>query len=195
MILRDKNRANIIIWSIANETPHSAERDAFLGKLATYARTQDSTRLISMAMEVTGQSNYVNRLQDNMNKYVDVVSFNQYVGWYRDVNDAPKMRWERPYDKPVIISEFGGGAKYGLHGQKNQRWTEEFQENLYRENLAMLDRVDGLAGTTPWILKDFRSPRRVLTGIQDYYNRKGLVSDRGERKKAWYVLKDWYDGK
>ena len=195
MIQRDKNRANVIIWSIANETPHSAERDAFLGKLATYARSLDSTRLISMAMEVTGQSNYVNRLQDNMNKYVDVVSFNQYVGWYRDVNDAPKMQWEIPYDKPVIISEFGGGAKYGLHGQKNQRWTEEFQENLYRENLAMLDRVEGLAGTTPWILKDFRSPRRVLTGIQDFYNMKGLVSDRGERKKAWYVLKEWYEGK
>ena len=195
MIRRDKNRANIIIWSIANETPHSAERDAFLGKLATYARTQDSTRLISMAMEVTGASNYVNRLQDNMNKYVDVVSFNQYIGWYRDVNDAPKMRWEIPYDKPVIISEFGGGAKYGLHGAKNQRWTEEFQENLYRENTAMLDKVDGLAGTTPWILKDFRSPRRVLTGIQDYYNRKGLVSDRGERKKAWHVLKAWYESK
>ena len=195
MIRRDQNRANVIIWSIANETPHSAERDAFLGRLARYARSQDSTRLISMAMEVTGASNYVNRLNDNMNKYVDVVSFNQYVGWYRDVNDAPKMRWEIPYDKPVIISEFGGGAKYGLHGAKNQRWTEEFQENLYRENLAMLDKIDGLAGTTPWILKDFRSPRRVLTGIQDYYNRKGLVSDRGERKKAWYVLKDWYDGK
>ena len=195
MIARDKNRANIIIWSIANETPHSAERDAFLGKLATYARTQDSTRLISMAMEVTGAANYVNRLQDNMNKYVDVVSFNQYVGWYRDVNDAPKMRWEIPYDKPVIISEFGGGAKYGLHGAKNQRWTEEFQENLYRENTAMLDKIDGLAGTTPWILKDFRSPRRVLTGIQDYYNMKGLVSDKGKRKKAWYVLHDWYKGK
>ena len=195
MIQRDQNRANVIIWSIANETPHSAERDAFLGRLARYARTQDSTRLISMAMEVTGQSNYVNRLNDNMNKYVDVVSFNQYVGWYRDVNDAPKMRWEIPYDKPVIISEFGGGAKFGLHGPKNQRWTEEFQENLYRENLAMLDKIDGLAGTTPWILKDFRSPRRVLTGIQDFYNMKGLVSDRGERKKAWYVLKEWYKGK
>lgn len=195
MICRDKNRANIIIWSIANETPHSQERDAFLGKLATYARTLDSTRLISMAMEVTGASNYVNRLNDNMNQYVDVVSFNQYVGWYRDVSDAPKMRWEIPYDKPVIISEFGGGAKYGLHGAQNQRWTEEFQENLYRENLAMLDKIDGLAGTTPWILKDFRSPRRVLTGIQDYYNMKGLVSDKGERKKAWYVLHDWYKGK
>ena len=195
MIARDHNRANIIIWSIANETPHSPERDTFLGNLAKYARTLDNTRLISMAMEVTGASNYVNRLNDNMHEYVDVVSFNQYIGWYRDVNDAPKMRWEIPYNKPVIVSEFGGGAKYGYHGDKNQRWTEEFQENLYRENCAMLDKVEGLAGTTPWILKDFRSPRRVLNGIQDYYNRKGLVSDKGEKKKAFYVLKEWYAGK
>ena len=195
MISRDHNRANVIIWSIANETPHSAERDDFLGRLATYARKLDNTRLISMAMEVTGASNYVNRLNDNMNKYVDVVSFNQYIGWYRDVNDAPKMRWEIPYNKPVIISEFGGGAKYGYHGEKNQRWTEEFQENLYRENLAMIDKIEGLAGTTPWILKDFRSPRRVLTGIQDYYNMKGVVSDKGEKKKAFFVLKQWYEGK
>ena len=195
MIRRDHNRANVIIWSIANETPHSAERDAFLSSLAKQARSLDNTRLISMAMEVTGAANYVNRLNDNMNEFVDVVSFNQYIGWYRDVNDAAKMTWEIPYNKPVIISEFGGGAKYGYHGAKNQRWTEEFQENLYRENTAMLDKIDGLAGTTPWILKDFRSPRRVLPDIQDYYNRKGLFSDKGEKKLAFYVLKQWYEGK
>ena len=195
MIRRDQNRANIIIWSIANETPHSAERDRFLWRLADEARQLDNTRLISMAMEVTGASNYVNRLSDNMHDKVDVVSFNQYVGWYRDVNDAAKMTWEIPYDKPVIVSEFGGGAKFGLHGAKNQRWTEEFQENLYRENLRMLDKIEGLAGTTPWVLKDFRSPRRVLNGIQDYYNMKGLYSDKGEAKKAAQVLREWYEGK
>ncbi len=195
MIARDHNRANIVIWSIANETPHSPERDAFLGKLAKHARSLDSTRLISMAMEVTGAANYVNRLNDNMNQYVDVVSFNQYIGWYRDVNDAPKMKWEIPYNKPVIISEFGGGAKYGYHGAKNQRWTEEFQENLYQENISMIEKIEGLSGTTPWILKDFRSPRRVLPNVQDYYNRKGLVSDNGEKKKAFFVLKKWYEGK
>ena len=195
MIARDHNRANIIIWSIANETPHSDARDQFLSNLAQYARTQDSTRLISMAMEVTGASNYRNRLQDNMNKWVDIISFNQYIGWYRDVNDAPKMVWEIPYDKPVIVSEFGGGAKAGLHGAQNQRWTEEFQANLYRENLAMIDKIEGLSGTTPWVLKDFRSPRRVLPEIQDFYNRKGLYSDKGEKKQAFFVLQRWYQEK
>ncbi len=195
MIRRDKNRANVIIWSIANETPHSDARDSFLSRLAQYAKTQDSTRLISMAMEVTGASNYVNRLNDNMNKYVDIVSFNQYIGWYRDVNDAPKMKWEIPYNKPVIISEFGGGAVAGYHGDKSQRWTEEFQENLYIQNTAMLDKIDGLAGTTPWVLKDFRSPRRPEPTIQKGFNRKGLFSDQGKKKKAFYILQKWYKEK
>ena len=195
LISRDKNRAAVIIWSIANETPHGKERDSFLSKLATSARNQDSTRLISMAMEVLSASNYVNRLQDNMHPYVDVISFNQYVGWYRDVNDAKKMKWEIPYNKPVIVSEFGGGAKAGKHGSADERWTEEFQERLYEENLDMIDRIEGLAGTCPWVLKDFRSPRRPLPEIQDLFNRKGLISDQGERKKAFYVLREWYEKK
>ena len=195
LIRRDHNRCATIIWSIANETPHSDARDRFLSALASHARSLDNTRLISMAMEVTSASNYVNRLHDNMHQYVDVVSFNQYVGWYRDVADAPKMTWEVPYEKPVIVSEFGGGALAGMHGTEDQRWSEEFQARVYRENLEMLSKIQGLAGTCPWVLKDFRSPRRLLPGIQDHFNRKGVVSDQGKRKQAFQVLHDWYNKK
>lgn len=192
MIRRDRNRANVIVWSVANETPHSKDRDRFLASLIQEAKKQDSTRLVSLAMEVTEAKNYVNRLSDNLALYVDIVSFNQYVGWYRNVADAPKMKWEIPYDKPVIISEFGGGAVAGRHGDKQQRWTEEFQAELIRQNLSMLEKIKGLSGTTPWVLKDFRSPRRPEPTIQGYFNRKGLVSDQGIRKQAFFVLKDWH---
>ena len=195
LIRRDHNRCATIIWSIANETPHSDSRDRFLSTLASHARSLDNTRLISMAMEVTSASNYVNRLRDNMHQYVDVVSFNEYIGWYRDVADAPKMTWEVPYEKPVIVSEFGGGALAGMHGAEDQRWTEEFQARLYRENLDMLSKIQGLAGTCPWVLKDFRSPRRLLPGVQDHFNRKGIYSDQGKKKQAFQVLHDWYDKK
>ena len=194
MISRDRNRANIIIWSIANETPKVDVRDKFLGLLADLARFLDSSRLISMAMQVNHADNNVNIVQDNMNKYVDVISFNEYIGWYNSV-DASKAVWEISYNKPIIISEFGGGAKSGFHGNQNQRWTEEFQENVYIQNLNMFDKIDGLAGITPWLLKDFRSPRRPLDGIQDLYNRKGLFSDNGEKKNAFYVVKEWYKKK
>ena len=194
MILRDINRANVIIWSIANETPQGKERNLFLTNLINYARTLDNTRLITMAIEVasTCEDKLTNILNDTMANKVDIISINEYIGWYRDINSIDKMKWVIPYNKPVIISEFGAGAKYGYHGTLKQRWTEEFQDNVYINNLEMIEAIDGLVGISPWILKDFRSPRRVLNGIQDFYNRKGLVSEKGERKKAFYTLRNWY---
>jgi beta-glucuronidase len=56
----------------------------------------------------------------------------------------------------------------------------------------MLRKIPSLRGMTPWILTDFRSPRRPLPRMQDFYNRKGLISSRGERKQAFYVLQDFY---
>lgn len=196
MIYRDKNRCSIIIWSIANETPHSDARDKFLGNLSKYARQQDNSRLISMAMEVTKAPDNMNKLIDNMNEYVDVISFNQYIGWYRASNEEARlMKWDIPYNKPVIVSEFGGSAQQGLHGNKTERWNEEYQEELYIRNLEMLDKIDGLSGLSPWILVDFRSPRRQLPGIQDFFNRKGLISSWGIKKKAFYVMQDYYKKK
>ena len=194
MILRDINRANVIIWSIANETPQGKERNLFLTNLINYARTLDNTRLITMAIEVasTCEDKLTNILNDTMANKLDIISINEYIGWYRDINSIDKMKWVIPYNKPVIISEFGAGAKYGYHGTLKQRWTEEFQDNVYINNLEMIEAIDGLVGISPWILKDFRSPRRVLNGIQDFYNRKGLVSEKGERKKAFYTLRNWY---
>ena len=195
MIRRDINRVNIIIWSIANETPKIIERDKFLSKLAKQARYLDSTRLISMAMQPQrkDRNNFI--LEDNMNEYVDIISINQYLGWYNKIKNFNRISLKIPYNKPIIITEFGGGAKYGYHGNENKRWTEEFQKNVYINNLQLLEKIDGLVGTSPWILKDFRSPRRVLNGIQDYYNRKGLFSDKGEKKEAFFVMKEWYNKK
>ena len=195
-ITRDRNRCAIIIWSVANETPHGEARDKFLSSLAKYCHDNDPVRLVSMAMEVTSTtSGNLNRLQDNMHQYVDVVSFNEYVGWYRDTKAARNMVWEIPYEKPAIISEFGGGALQGWHGSADQRFTEEFQEDLYKANVDMFERIEGLAGTSPWILMDFRSPRRQLYGVQDFFNRKGLVSEKGVKKLAFYVMKEWYEKK
>ena len=39
---------------------------------------------------------------------------------------------------------------------------------------------------------DFRSPNRPLVGVQDEFNRKGLISDQGEKKQAFYVLQKAY---
>ena len=96
------------------------------------------------------------------------------------------------YNFALPLNELGGGALYGRHGSPKERFTEEYQEDLYIRHVNMLKRIPGLAGTTPWILKDFRSPRRHVPEIQDDFNRNGLVSDTGQKKKAFFVLQKWY---
>ena len=192
VITRDKNRACVIIWSMANETPLSEARNSFLINLVNHAKTLDTTRLISAAL-LTREENGVGIIDDKIGEYLDIIAFNQYRGWYGgDLATAPDAKWTTPYSKPVVVSEFGGGAKQGLHGTKNERWTEEYQEYLYRQNLLMIEKMPNIRGMSPWILTDFRSPRRVLPGIQDGFNRKGLISDTGKKKKAFFVLQDFY---
>lgn len=198
VIDRDKNRASVIIWSMANETPTSKARNEFLSKLTQFTRQKDPTRLISAALEQSDyQGNkFVRTISDEFADQVDVLSFNQYIGWYDGLVEKCKtISWKIEQDKPVIISEFGAGAKYGLHGDKGTRWTEEYQEHLYIETLKMLSSIKQLRGISPWILVDFRSPRRVLPEIQDNWNRKGLISEKGEKKKAFYILQSYYNNK
>ena len=193
MICRDKNRCNIVIWSIANETPRSEARLAFLSRLAAKARSMDSVRLIGAAMEKEEIRPGLLTVNDELGEVLDIISFNEYVGWYDGTwEKCDRVNWTFDIDKPVFISEFGGGALYGLHGERDELFTEEYQEELYIRHINMLKRIDGLAGTTPWILKDFRSPRRHLPEIQDDFNRKGLISDKGQRKKAFYIMQKWY---
>lgn len=198
LIARDKNRASVIVWSVANETPVSEPRTAFLRQLIGLARAADPTRLVSAAMEVHPDRADPRTLlvDDPLGEITDLTSFNEYIGWYVGQPDlCAQVKWVIKYPKPVLITEFGGDALQGLHGDARTRFTEEYQEDLYRLNLQMLSRIPQLRGTTPWILADFRSPKRTLPGIQDGWNRKGLIGENGTKKKAFYVLKQFYDEK
>ncbi len=195
-ITRDKNRASIIIWSMGNETPITDARIAFMRELVKTARQLDSTRLISAALETHYSDPNTKLIDDPLGSDLDVIGCNEYVGWYeRTPEDADKITWKTPYTKPLIMTEFGADAQFGLHGDPDERWTEEYQESVYRHQIVMLNKIPFLRGTTPWILMDFRSPRRVLPVVQDFYNRKGLVSDRGQKKKAFYVMQEFYKEK
>ncbi len=191
-IRRDRNKASVILWSIANETPATDARTAFLTRSAELVHQLDPTRLVTAALLVHGdlKTKYID---DPLGKALDVIGFNEYIGWYEGKpEDADGAEWKIAYNKPLIVSEFGGGAKAGLHGPETQRWTEEYQASIFRHQLGMLNRITQLRGMSPWILMDFRSPVRQLPGIQDGFNRKGLISDQGEKKQAFFILQKAY---
>jgi beta-glucuronidase len=193
LIVRDKNRASVIIWSIGNETPVSAPRNSFMSRLADLVHAADDTRLVSAALEVHREGKNV-VVQDPLADKLDLVSFNEYAGWYWASNaDMLNYRFDIKYDRPVIITELGGDALAGYHADAGTRWSEEYQEQLYENQFKMLAGIKGLRGMTPWVLADFRSPRRQHPYFQDFWNRKGLVSETGQKKKAFYTLKRYYE--
>jgi beta-glucuronidase len=191
-IRRDRDKASIILWSVANETPNTAARTKFLTTLVGDAHALDGSRLVTAALLVRGEGT-TKIIDDPLGKVLDVIGANEYIGWYEQRPETAEVtNWDIRYQKPLIISEFGGGAKYGLHGPETQRWTEEYEASIYKHQLVMLNKIPQLRGTTPWILMDFRSPNRLLPGVQDDFNRKGLISEKGEKKQAFFVLQKAY---
>lgn len=255
LVTRDWNRASVIIWSVANETPQSAARLTFLEDLITDVREMDDSRLVSAALlggsresfeaivthiaargvklddislkekaifraillraglnAPKATDTYTLVIDDPLSEHVDIVAYNEYFGWYyskifanqtgigEDVfrkvmlDFMPDLRITANVQKPIHISEFGAGAKAGLKGDSAHIWTEEYQANVYAAQIEMLKNSPQVQGMTPWILKDFRAMLRPKAGVQDYYNRKGLIDENGQKKLAYGVLQEFYAG-
>ncbi len=191
LINRDYNRASVIIWSVGNENADSDERLRFMKKLAQSARKADRTRLVSAACLVDSQRNVI---CDRLAEALDVIGINEYCGWYTpDFEKLPELLNNSNPDKPVIITEFGADAMQGYHGNITDKGTEECQEYVYKKQIETLRCIPYIKGMTPWILYDFRCPRRT-SHIQNYYNRKGLLNqDKSYKKPAFYVLSEYYN--
>ena len=198
MVGRDRNRCALTFWGVANETQPSESRNEFLRYLISCCREVDDTRLIVAAFDLVrfDRDRQLFVMDDPFIEALDVVAVNKYMGWYHPWPVTPdRAVWDVARGKPLIISEIGGEALYGQHGAADtaSSWSEEYQEALYRDNLRMFENIPNLRGVSPWILFDFRSPFRFHPTNQEGWNRKGLVSDRGYRKKAWYLMKAYYD--
>src|SRR5882757_462225 len=204
MIRRDRNKASIILWSVANETPNTEARTKYLTTMVDLTHQLDPTRLVTAALLVRTQKNpgggTTKIVDDPLGKALDVIGTNEYIGWYEQhAEGADTTTWDIRYQKPLIMSEWGGDAKAGNHAPAGSTmpalWTEEYQAEIYHHQIPMLNKIPQLRGTSPWLLMDFRSARRVNPGLQDNFNRKGLVSDQGVKKQAFFILQKAYKEK
>lgn len=192
-IYRDRNRAAVILWSVGNETPVAPARTRFHAAMADNVRRLDPTRLVSAALLVEREGDEL-QIQDPLLDKLDVLAVNVYAGWYGgdSLESIPKLKWNVPGGRPLILSEFGADALAGYRNDGMKKFSEEYQAEYYRKTLAMADAIPTLRGMSPWILKDFRSPRREHPVFQNGWNRKGLMSETGVRKQAFGVLADYY---
>ncbi len=198
MIRRDRNRAAVVIWSLSNETyPSTQNRDESLIELTKNCRLEDSTRLITHVINDQGYDQNSFKVWDPLYNYSDLIALNEYIGWYIPWQGKPgDTKWDIfDKSKPVFISEFGGEALYGAKlGPKDEAasWREEYQEDIYKKQIEMFSTIPNLSGVCPWLLVDYRSLGRMHPVYQQGYNRKGLLSENGQKKKAWYVMKDYF---
>lgn len=198
MVRRDKNRCALAFWGVANETQPSEPRNAFLKHLIQCCHELDTTRLITAAFDLVRFKTETGlfEMDDPFIEELDVVAINKYMGWYHRWPVTPdKAIWKVAPNQPLIITEFGGEAVYGQAGDEEvtSSWSEDYQARLYRDNITMFANIPNLRGISPWILFDFRSPFRFHPTNQEDWNRKGLVSDQGFRKKAWYIIQEYYN--
>jgi len=190
LIKRDINRASVIIWSVGNENEDTDARLEFMSGLASKAKEVDPIRLVSAACLVDEKNN---RIADRLTEYLDIIGQNEYYGWY--IPDITKlidcMENSKP-DKPVVITEFGAGALSGERGTKDDLFTEDYQLQVYKKQTEVLGEIEYIKGLSPWILFDFRCPRRT-NKYQQGYNRKGLLSpDKSHKKLAFYEMQKFY---
>ncbi len=201
MIKRDKNRCSVIIWSLSNETfPSTPNRNKTLIALTGKCRELDSTRLITHVMNSQRYENNSFDVSDTLNRFVDIIAINEYIGWYTPWQGPPAhTKWKLICpEKPVFISEFGGEALYGNNNgpaDEAAYWTEAYQAKIYTSQIEMFGTIPKLCGVCPWLLFDYRSLGRMHPVFQKGYNRKGLLSEKGEKKKAWYIMKEYYSKK
>ncbi|MDR2974603.1 MAG: hypothetical protein LBV00_07795 [Propionibacteriaceae bacterium] len=190
LILRDRNRASVIIWSVGNENADTDARLAFMSHLADTCHDLDPTRLVSAACLVNP---VIPAISDRLVDKLDVIGLNEYYGWYDpDFDKLPALFANSHPSKPVIITEFGADATPDLRGDADELYTEDHQLQIYQRQIEVLSTIDYIKGATPWIFYDFRCPRRTHV-LQGYYNRKGLLSpDKTHRKLAFTAMQNWY---
>jgi beta-glucuronidase len=161
-----------------------------MSRLVEVARALDGTRPVSAACLVDHERLAI---RDRLAELLDIIGVNEYYGWYDpDIGKLSRVLANSRPGKPVVVCEFGADARAGFHGRDDELFSEDMQARLYERQLATIGACPSVKGLSPWILYDFRSPRRI-NRHQEGFNRKGLIAaDRVTTKKAFGVLRDYY---
>ena len=121
LIARDHNRASVIVWSVANETPVGDSRTRFLRQMIADARAQDGTRLVASAMEVRKDAGdpHLRIVDDPLGRTPTCsASTSTSAGTTGRMSRSPD-KWSIAYKKPIVISEFGADAVQGFHADSH----------------------------------------------------------------------------
>lgn len=181
-MVRDSfNHPCVILAGFLNECGSGRpECRALVERLVAAIRAEDSGRLVTFACN--------NTRSDVCHALTDVVAFNTYPGTIPNLPGTPeelaaKVRGSDPNNdqsagidviaarfrkrypgKPIILSESGVGALYGLHDPEAGLMSEEFQEEYLRDILTTVYANPDIVGCAIWQMNDNRTFHRNSPG-------------------------------
>ncbi len=160
VISRDRNRACVVMWSIANESDSAGEGAyEYFKPLYDLARELDPQKRPCTIVSVQ-MADYKN---DCTLRLSDVFCLNRYYGWYTCGGDLQaaedmcreEMEFWNAQGKPFMFTEYGADTMTGLHDTTPVMWTEEYQVDYYKANHRVVDAMENFVGEQVWNFADF----------------------------------------
>lgn len=190
MIENHYNHPCIYIWGILNECMSQTEFGySCYKKQFDLIRSLDSSRLCSFASCMF--------FKDICFGLPDVVSYNIYPQWYHDTPSAEYLK--KLYDwvqestqgagKPFLISEIGAGGIYGFRTPSLEKWSEEYQVQALRDQIAAVFAHPDCSGVYLWQFCDVRVSREWFAKRPRSMNNKGIVDEYRHRKLCYDTVK------
>ncbi len=187
------NHPSILMWGCLNECDSvSASGRKEHQRVIEIIREMDDSRPVTFASNKA--------TDDRCMDLVDIVSWNRYQGWYHGGPDSAGddlkelIKWLNSdasggRNKPVIMSEFGGGAIPGYRRPNHAKWTEEFQAELLDHQLEAYLNHTQVVGVAIWQFCDCRVTTGHFNSRPRTMNNKGTVSEYRLPKLAYDVVK------
>ena len=204
MITRDYNRPSIVLWGLENEAATTTEDVKPIMKLM-----RDTVRRLDTTRPITYTSNRPD--QECCYEFADVISVNLYPAWYGSLYpDIPgsyeswpqmieriagRMEQFGAGDKPLMITEFGGGAIVGcVDPFTDIRWTEPHQVKIIDRALHHLIANDRVVGTIVWQFADCRAAleQGMALSRPRGFNNKGIMNEYRMPKLAFETVREHY---
>lgn len=195
MVTQHFNHPSIILWGILNEcSSHNLPGRAKYAEQFAQIRELDPSRPVTYASCRHGD--------DICQDLPDVAGWNLYPNWYGF--ESPLSALERLRNdmeprgmagKPLILSEFGGGAIPGFRDPvRRAKWSEDRQEDILIELLESFLPYERVCGVFLWQFCDVRVDESWFASRPRCMNNKGIVDEFRRPKLAYPAVAERLQG-
>jgi hypothetical protein len=199
-----RNHPSVLTHSVANELTFTPDQHPATKRflLAARAQAHEIDPTLPISVDIKGRPGFAEQFTYHP---FDMIGLNQYFGWYRWVEDFSLLE---PYiyelrdlypRKAIVMTEWGAEGRPELaDAPPDLKGGYPFQTMHAQRTIDVIDRSPVLSGAIYWTLREFEiypgwqggAGRRAPQYEPNTRHHKGLITYDGERKPAYFLLRD-----